>query len=72
MKLSKEEIKKIANEIKKELTEDEVKELISNTEMHNINQEEIKNIIKEIKISTDLSAVMSTEPFLTDDNKRIK
>ena len=27
MKLSKEEIKKIANEIKKELTEDEVKKL---------------------------------------------
>ena len=72
MKLSKEEIKKIANEIKKELTEDEVKELISNTKIHNINQEEIKNIIKEIKISTDLSNVMSTDPFLTDDNKRIK
>ena len=72
MKLSKEEIKKIANEIKKELTEEEVKELISNTKIHNINQEEIKNIIKEIKISTDLSDVMSTDPFLTDDNKRIK
>jgi len=72
MELSEEKIKKIVNEIKKELTEDEVKELISNTKIHNINQEEIKNIIKEIKISTDLSAVMSTDPFLTDDNKRIK